>query len=332
MGFALDILTRWKKAVIHLECAADSVDYRERIKQWQEASSAHAEGKLSTDELLRGLKGGSRDVRFHGTALFLKHEQRRYLLTARHVVWDERAAKRDIQGELDRMAERGRSGDEWELQRAQKHANDKIFSIIFRVPSLDELLLGQKLQDREFLMNLGAGVPSLAPYSFSDPARDLAVISLDQRNRRFGDEIEEQGYEPVSLGDIGNEPSTFGADVFSIGFPSAVAVLGQVKVSQAERNWASESVSLPVCAFGKVSMLHEKLDFFWCDMSLYPGNSGGPVVEGDKLVGIVSAQAVIPIESETDLKLTSRIPFGRIVKAKLLRTLVDEQIQKDNAR
>jgi CBS domain-containing protein len=39
-------------------------------------------------------------------------------------------------------------------------------------------------------------------------------------------------------------------------------------------------------------MVHHILPFFWADMSIYPGNSGGPVVEDGKLVGVVSAQAV----------------------------------------
>ena len=34
-------------------------------------------------------------------------------------------------------------------------------------------------------------------------------------------------------------------------------------------------------------MLHNTLPFFWADMSIYPGNSGGPVVANDRLVGIV---------------------------------------------
>ena len=52
------------------------------------------------------------------------------------------------------------------------------FPIIFRVPSLDELARGDVPKIGEFLMNLGAGVSSLTPYTFSDPSLDLAVISL----------------------------------------------------------------------------------------------------------------------------------------------------------
>ena len=92
--------------------------------------------------------------------------------------------------------------------------------------------------------------------------------------------------------------------------------------------WSSDAVSVPVSAFGRVSMLHSALDYFWCDMSIYPGNSGGPVIENDKLVGIVSAQALISTEAPYETPM--RIPFGRIMKAKHLKPLMDRQRGRKN--
>jgi S1-C subfamily serine protease len=86
------------------------------------------------------------------------------------------------------------------------------------------------------------------------------------------------------------------------------------------RSWSSSHVSLPVASYGRVSMVHPELSFFWADMSIYPGNSGGPVVEADKLVGIVSGQPVIPVEGDQTLR--TRIPFARITKASGLHDLL----------
>ena len=134
------------------------------------------------------------------------------------------------------------------------------------------------------------------------------------------------GYEPIHLRDIADGPSAEGAEIFAVGYPGATAVRGERSLDPATAHWVSDAYSLPTFAFGRVSMSHEALNFFWGDISIYPGNSGGPVVEGDKLIGIVSGQAYIPTETKKD---KVRIPFGSIIKAKYLRPLLEEQIRKD---
>jgi S1-C subfamily serine protease len=74
-------------------------------------------------------------------------------------------------------------------------------------------------------------------------------------------------------------------------------------------------------------MLHDALPFFWADMSIYPGNSGGPVVAKDQLVGIVSGQAILPIDDVPDV--STRIPFGRIIKSIFVREILATQEEKD---
>ncbi len=74
-------------------------------------------------------------------------------------------------------------------------------------------------------------------------------------------------------------------------------------------------------------MLHDALPFFWADISIFPGNSGGPLVANDRLVGVVSAQATLPIDDVPDVR--TRIPFGRIIKTKFVRNLLELQEQKD---
>jgi len=68
-------------------------------------------------------------------------------------------------------------------------------------------------------------------------------------------------------------------------------------------------------------MCHPALPFFWADISIYPGNSGGPVIEDDKVVGIVSAQAIWE---------DARIPFARVIRMEHVRPLLDEQRRKDS--
>jgi len=319
------VIEPWKRAILHLECATDSEHFYDRIKRIDQQRALLEQGRISHEQFADEIAGRSRDIRFHGTALFLSHGGRRYLLTARHVVWDELSAKRELEEEVQRTRSWPEATREHLLRSAAQRAHDKIFNIIFRVPSLDEVL--SKPGNREFLMNLGAGASFTVPYTFSQPALDLAVISLDQRNSRFADELISLGFAPVSSKEIADGPDAEGQEVFTIGFPSSTALLGQVSQHPASVPWSSSHFSLPVSSFGRVSMLHEQLPFFWADMSIYPGNSGGPVVGNQRLVGIVSAQAILPVDGAPDVRM--RIPFGRIIKAGFVRELIEVQEQKD---
>jgi hypothetical protein len=160
---------RWKRAVIHIEGAADSMRLDERITRMKEIA-----GALSDPESPAGLQLDplpSRDLRFRGTAVFVADGEDRFLLTARHVVTDPEAAKRHSEGT---RPESVRERDTEEERRDQLER--WIFPIIFRVPSLDELLSqGGRVEGGEFLMNLQAGVPWMVPYSFSAP--DWTLLS-----------------------------------------------------------------------------------------------------------------------------------------------------------
>ena len=318
---------KWKKAVIHLECATDSEHFYDRIKRINELRARLDCVEISQDEFGQEISGRSRDLRYHGTALFISHNEKRYLLTARHVLFDELSARRELEEEMRQAKSWPEHSRAYIASSANERAKNNIFNIIFRVPSLDESVSADTSGHREFLMNLGAGASFTVPYTFSRPDLDLALISLDQRDERFAEEIIRLGYTPIPSELILEGPSAEGADIFTVGFPSATALLGQVSQDPASAHWSSSHFSLPVFSWGKVSMLHDQLPFYWCDMSIYPGNSGGPVIENGKLVGVVSAQATLPIDATPEVR--TRIPFGKIIKTCFVRELLEIQESKD---
>lgn len=319
---------QWKKAVIHLECATDSEHFYDRIKRINQLHQKLNQGEITQEEFNDEVSGRSRDIRYHGTALFLIHNERRYLLTARHVLFDEISAKRELEEELERVESWPEGVKQHILQSTNDGALDNIFKIIFRVPSLDEVLDEGVETHKEFLMNLGAGASFTVPYTFSSPELDLALVSLDQRDPLFAEQLLELGYKPISSDLIADSPSIEGTEIFTVGFPSATALIGQMSQHPASAHWSSSHYSLPVFAFGKVSMLHNELPFYWCDMSIFPGNSGGPVIEDGNLVGVVSAQATLPIDDVPNVR--TRIPFGKIIKTKYVKELLQIQEQKDS--
>lgn len=129
---------------MHLECATDSEHFYDRIKRIDEQRALLDEGKITHEQFAEEIIGRSRDIRFHGTALFLSHEGRRHLLTARHVVWDEWSAKRELEEEAQRALSWPEHMRADILRSAVEKAQNNIFHIIFRVPSVDEVLAKQE--------------------------------------------------------------------------------------------------------------------------------------------------------------------------------------------
>jgi hypothetical protein len=321
-------MNRWKRAVIHLECAADGEHLFDRAMRTTRVRQSFERGEIDIKEYAVEIaKPTSHDIRYQGTAVFLRDRNRRYLVTARHVLWDEPASKREYDYDIERFSKLPPEQHSHAFRNADLAALDTIFMNIFRVPSLDEVMQGGS-NERKSLWSLGTGWVQSPRYTYSEPARDLAIISLDQRNTDFADELEARGYEPVAAEDLADEPSSEGAEIFTVGYPGATSVLGDVDSTPVEAHWGSTVYSLPAFTFGRVTMLHDRLEFFWADMSIYPGNSGGPVIENDRLVGIVCRQATIPVEGADDVSV--RIPFGMIIKAKFVRVLLARQQVKDD--
>ncbi len=349
----------WKRAVVHLEVATHS----------KGADEIDAETKAITDRLRRGeisiedvksewwsIERPYADVRSRGTAVFLEHQSKRFLVTARHLLHNQAEAKRIMQ-KWDALGDRGilwmqpdgtgKLKPAWDKQwreTDQAEAHNSVYQLIFRVASLDEGLQGKRMP--QCLYNLGIGVPGtpwavpFRDYTFSSPELDLAVISLNHEGdpKCFGEELLAKGYRPITLNhiDYDDEPGIEGDAVFTVGFPGRFSAVGQ-KPQHWVTSFNSAVVSLPVFSFGRVAMLHHLLPEFWCDMSIAPGNSGGPVVKGGNLVGIVTGQAIelaedaTPEEAKTMEKppsLSYRLPFAAATKGRFVRELVMKQIEK----
>lgn len=328
-------IQKWKKAVVHLECAADSYNSESGFDEVAKALRDSQAGIISSEayrqkftEYSENSMSGSRDIRNHGTAIFLSHNDKYYLLTARHVVEDEREAKRVLARPHGQLI----SG-----------APEIISKIIFRIRSIDEVTKRPKVST-PFLMNLGVGLPDFTQFIFSEPNLDLAIISLNQSRMKFefATNLLENGYEPITLNDIGSGPESEGKEVFTVGYPASTAFIGCLNLEKYQHSfetdtytegdsehWASNYYSAPVFSYGRVSMRNDYLNFFWTDMSVYPGNSGSPVIADDKLIGIVIEQAMVPIDDSTE-ELEAGIPFGKAINAEYIFDLLNRQEEKDN--
>lgn len=323
-------LERWKKAVIHLEGAADSMTAAESQRLFKESSA----GNISNEEYMELRKQGMRDKRFRGTAVYIQDGNKFYLVTARHVLHDELKAKRVVdEAETSVRKFHNEEDHAQRVKEENERASNSIFSLIFRISTFDEFI-GEMGAPSQFLMNLDAGHQSNYPYTFSNNLIDIGVIALHAANggMAFKLNLDRAGYEPISIEDVSDGPKAEGDEIFTVGYPGATSTVGDIPSEYDNYNWSSRAVSLPVFSFGKVAMLHEKLDFFWGDISIYQGNSGGPIVSGDKLVGIVSAGATIPVLGlPSDIKGRTMIPFAYLIKAKFVKKIIEEQEERHSS-
>jgi len=212
------------------------------------------------------------------------------------------------------------AANDWVIFDVSNACSD-ICLICFSISALNFLLsfifviTVEASRSRKYLRYLGGGWPC---YTFSEPKFDIAVISLDRRmTTGFLRDLESNGYQPIVIDSIWNKSIKEGDDLVCIGYP----ITSRIYRLKGNLDWSASTVSLPTFSFGKIAMTDSRLPFFWGDVSTYPGDSGGPVIRQDTLVGIMSGQATF--ESQ-------RIPFAYIIKINYLKDLLEKQIELYN--
>jgi hypothetical protein len=296
-------IDKWQKAVIGLETrkfAYENIDSQKTQKTIQE-----------------GLKIVKQNI---GSAIFLKVDSKRYLITARHVLVDEEMAYQVLKYSPN--------------SNMAQDIDKTIYMNIFRIPlenelkgtSANEPVLGE-------LPLLGAPTYNQRRYVFSTPEIDLAIISLDGgcRFSHFADLLERKGYVPITINDIDTTELTIGKDLYCLGFP--VLALERIQSLDANIEPYQSNLVLNIAAtFGKISIPKIGTNFFIGDISIGPGNSGGPMISNGKLVGIVSRQSTTAVETDRNeaiLGTRTRMPYAISIKTSLIFPLLAEMVNKD---
>ena len=283
---------RWQKAVVQVQCATKGTDLAALGQRL-------SKGEITRQQFHQALLD-LRDIRLSGAALFMSHQDRRYLITARHVVTHDNATCPGI----------------------------------FRVPLLDETVdesVAPAAQPQ--MISLETGPSGTAAYSrTAKPDLDLTAISLERGPlaKLFAQDLVRHGYEPVAADSIDDAEPTAGAELFTVGF-ALPSMLGRGSSEAGEPHWATGLLSIPALSFGRVAITQKSFPFFAADLAIYPGSSGGPVVSGGKLVGIVSTQSLIPLDGQRASGVPLRKPLALVVKAKFIRDLLLTEQQRNRA-
>jgi hypothetical protein len=280
---------RWKNAVFNLEVTMRAVSETNLSRLWWEASEKAIKKEDNTELRKRyeeeRLRLMPNEKRMSGTGILYQDNGQYYILTARHVVADELTAQDELFESQLRFSER--SPQQPLNPHEQERAYNTIAHRIFVVPTLG--IEPTNLSPRNWMI-----FPT--NFRFAPAPLDLAIIRLGLEDERFLKTLSQRGIVAIQRRDIEASPRAEFDEVFTIGFPSAMSLVGQRDLHPALAHWESSSVSLPHTTSGRVSLLHEKLQMFKADLPVYPGNSGGPVIADDKLVGIVIQQPAANLE------------------------------------
>ena len=285
----------WEKSVIHLEGAQNIEKVQERIHH----SFDNAEASV------------------WGTAVFIKHRRRQYLITTRHVIYDRDLAR---QIRLRRQNDRseGLSNDirSNEDQLVEEEAQAAIYPILFKMPSIQEMKGKNEQAVPAFLMGLGKGNLSTRPYTYTD---HLAIISLN-RHFQFSENLIQAGYKPLPSVQIGTAPPVINTEIFTVGYPALSDLSGRLALDMKEDNWTETLASVPTYSYGYINHLTEDSPLFTCQFGMDIANSGGPVIEDNLLVGIL----IQPSLNE------SNDVIWQSVKASEIWQLIKIQSEKDS--
>lgn len=299
------VINKWLKAIVNLEA---SIGWR---------GQRNFDSMVALDEKRIAKKISKEDYRrIHdslllerssasGTALFLEVNSKKYLITARHVVFDrERASKYDLQTEV---------------------TLNYIVDYIYRIPNSNEKI--DTTIKESMLFGLGGDRNS---FIFSDPNTDLAIISLNGKQKAFGDYLLKKGHRPISIKDIDTVTNLkFGQELICLGFPG-LSILSTIKLDLSNIYEKSKLIAEPCVTFGKVATPNYFNNFIG-DISVYPGNSGGPLISNNKLIGIVSAQPSINLVDSKgeNMPYHIRIPYAIGIKASYIMPLLRELMTKE---
>jgi len=256
-------IDKWVHAIINIECLPSMG------KQMMEVGDLLSQNKITQQEYRRKVDSiNLASIRFGGagTAIYLLHNKHHYLLTARHVLNDTSVRPDGIFPKIILINDINHPGKTTVVDAAGNMSTEI----------------------QPFLM-------LYEWYEFSSTEDDIGIISLDNDNEgiEFRDTLDKRGYIPINSDDINQSCNIKrGQKMISIGYPQDFS-LAQIKnLPLAAFLWQSLFVTRPIVTNGLIADELKNKNYFYGDIFVYHGNSGGPAIVDNKLVGIVHGAIV----------------------------------------
>lgn len=262
----------WKRAVVNVE--TESLIYSNYMVDSILSQPSISDLTKRQIDSLRKVLSRQTTIRT-GTAIYIKYQGRKYLVTAKHVLYDQILHQQKAYETYNKIADWTGDMDAIPLR------------ISIRVPLSYQKTRNQFNSIAITYLNF---VKSINPYIFqSDITGDgLCIISLQEKNFNNLDTfLMGRGYVPVSFDDVDTTNNIGdGDEIMTVGFPENISVVARYAITGQE--FQLPEIVSPFTCFGRVAMNDPELHYFFVDLTIAPGNSGGPIIDHNKMVGIVS--------------------------------------------
>jgi len=286
-----NVINKWIHAVINIQCTP------EVTKEYDVVSNQLSKHQINYDQYLRKLDSINflaLQLSSSGTAIYLLYKKHHYLITARHVLND--FAK-------DTSA---------------------IFYKIFLINDINNPG-NTKVVDRFNNMS-GEREPFLMMYQyyiFSPLSDDIGIVCLDGETEGidFWKTLDKRGYIPINIEDI-DEKCRIKVDekMICIGYPQESVIGNKIgKLPISAFLWQSFDISSPLVTKGSISNILNNKNYFYGDIFVYHGFSGGPAILNNKLVGLISGAGIEPYTSNS---FTYRLFNFKFMKSSLIVPLL----------
>jgi len=273
------LLSKWEKAVLNLETERRIYNLH-KIDSLLKVGETKNFNKFQMDSIRNLL---NHTITSTGTAIYVQFNKKKYIVTAKHVISDEVL--------VDQKRYESRTGiANWDTLDAIAPR------VSVRTP-FKYFTDSSKINNFAVLPN--SFYRGFLPFFFiSDSTGDgIEVISLQDKNFRILDSvIITDGYQPIDIsGLINSEEINILDEVYSIGYPEGVSIVGHIK--QAPNFQISQQLEFvkPFTVKGNVAMYDKKIEHYFVDLTIISGNSGGPIIKNGKLIGIVSGTNIYNI-------------------------------------
>ncbi|WP_238749961.1 S1 family peptidase [Neolewinella maritima] len=297
------MMNTWHDALFNVQSFLPDTSYTEHKKrQINNLESLLAEGKITTDYYQQEIHSLLEEYSTTGTAIYFYSNDQKLLLSADHV----------LRVPLYEYGVFDNSGNPYN-KRLLKYVLPPMIRILPRFKSYADTLYEFKdfTVVREDIFDYTGIITRW-------PDADLTLWNLTDLIDNFDSTRIDEEYDPIDISNLlYPKVPDIGTRIFAIGFPVSVSNLHAEKFYGSDGTLLPKpNLTLPMTSWGRVGLSNPEFGFTYVDISVYPGNSGGPVIDIDsgKLIGIVSSQSseqVMYNGSPTFLR--HRIPFATIV-------------------
>lgn len=262
----------WRKAVFNIE--VESFQYPKYYIDSLYALKKSKGGSASELDSINRLFQHS--IMGTGTAIYIQYKDRKYIVTAKHVIYDKVLAEQ-------KRKEIGKGVYRWDNA-------DAIFTRVSIRTPFDFFFTTGQINTQAIINN--NFLNGFKPFFFiSDTTGDgIGVISLQYDSYKSMDSLlQKNGYAPIQLESIIGKNEIHALDeIYTIGFPEMVSIFGNFKPVGAVKSIQSTDVVLPFAVKGSIAMYNENVSRYYIDMKTAPGNSGSPVIKDGELIGIIT--------------------------------------------